>query len=1216
MINLRQRSAFSFRHAFGQLPEVMDCVGSDYAALTDRASTFGHIRWSELCKKHGKRPIFGVELGVFEHFAAKKSPSFYATFLATKSVEKINEIFSAATERFKYEPRLSYDDLSSFCDLGNGIVILGDRCNFDLLHPGDNIFLGVHVGTPNIVVKKASALGFKLVAVGENVYPTPFDRDAYEVLTGRNSSSQSYPQHILTRDEWLIAWGREAWAQEALDNQMLIAGQCVAELKKAKLYVPQHSSDLLEMCEAGAATKGVDLTDPVYAERLEREISVIRAKSFADYFYIIADLMKFAKANMFCGPARGSSCGSLVCYLLDITTVDPIKFDLIFERFIDLNRSDLPDIDIDLSDEKRHLVFDYLKSKYGVDNVAQLGTIAFYKSASTINEVCGALGISKYDDVVSKFTSTVEDRDEGHPRVNDCIADALAGEAGKRLLAKFPEFSIAKRIEGHPRHYSRHAAGVIITSEPILSHVAVDRKTFSTQCEKRDAEKSDMLKIDLLGLIQLSIFDHAIELLGKPRDWLLNYPLDDPEAFRIFNSGHLTGVFQFAGNALREMTKKVNVENFEDIVSLTSLARPGPMQSGGADQWIKCKTGVSEIIYDHPSLEPILRNTYGCVVFQEQVMRICREIGQMEWTDVSALRKAMGKTMGVEYFDKWRDKFIPGALATGFSKDDAEWFWRKLCENGSYLFNRCISGDTEIRLSGGHQGPITIKEMYRRYILKEGIPVGSRKYLQNHPFPKVLSLMPNGRVFPQVVKNIHKNGVKPCYRFTFENGAFVECTMDHQFIINGIMSPVSNASIDDVFTFSEYEKHKIINGRGKGHCAGSKYGAAQSGFASGDGNPSWVNGTTPAKTAFAERHINLGCDDCKNNHPRMEVHHNDFVSGTDRPDNLSWLCPGCHKKRHYANGRLKRFEKGHKIVGVKLTSVEFVGDKETYDLEMPEAHNFALANGLITHNSHAVAYSHISYWCAVLKARHPTEFAAATLSAESDNARIIALLKDLDREGISYVPFDAGKSKEKWTVIDDKTILGPLSGIKNIGPAAVKKIIDYRENRGQLTKSLEALLKNPVTAYDSIRPIHDRFPDVFERPFDHGIASKITPIEELTENENNRTVVVIAEILKLNDRDKNDPYQLEKRNGKVFSGKTRYLSMNVSDDTGSIYVNVSTRDYDDLAQEFLERGVEGRPVYILRGRIGPGYRLIHLERKKFLGFLDIKKQQADMAECA
>ena len=954
MINLRQRSAFSFRHAFGQLPEVMDCVGSDYAALTDRASTFGHIRWSELCKKHGKRPIFGVELGVFEHFAAKKSPSFYATFLATKSVEKINEIFSAATERFKYEPRLSYDDLSSFCDLGNGIVILGDRCNFDLLHPGDNIFLGVHVGTPNIVVKKASALGFKLVAVGENVYPTPFDRDAYEVLTGRNSSSQSYPQHILTRDEWLIAWGREAWAQEALDNQMLIAGQCVAELKKAKLYVPQHSSDLLEMCEAGAATKGVDLTDPAYAERLEREISVIRAKSFADYFYIIADLMKFAKANMFCGPARGSSCGSLVCYLLDITTVDPIKFDLIFERFIDLNRSDLPDIDIDLSDEKRHLVFDYLKSKYGVDNVAQLGTIAFYKSASTINEVCGALGISKYDDVVSKFTTTVEDRDEGHPRVNDCIADALAGEAGKRLLAKFPEFSIAKRIEGHPRHYSRHAAGVIITSEPILSHVAVDRKTFSTQCEKRDAEKSDMLKIDLLGLIQLSIFDHAIELLGKPRDWLLNYPLDDPEAFRIFNSGHLTGVFQFAGNALREMTKKVNVENFEDIVSLTSLARPGPMQSGGADQWIKCKTGVSEIIYDHPSLEPILRNTYGCVVFQEQVMRICREIGQMEWTDVSALRKAMGKTMGVEYFDKWRDKFIPGALATGFSKDDAEWFWRKLCENGSYLFNR----------------------------------------------------------------------------------------------------------------------------------------------------------------------------------------------------------------------------------------------------------------------SHAVAYSHISYWCAILKARHPTEFAAATLSAESDNARIIALLKDLDREGISYVPFDAGKSKEKWTVIDDKTILGPLSGIKNIGPAAVKKIIDYRENRGQLTKSLEALLKNPVTAYDSIRPIHDRFPDVFERPFDHGIASKITPIEELTENENNRTVVVIAEILKLNDRDKNDPYQLEKRNGKVFSGKTRYLSMNVSDDTSSIYVNVSTRDYDDLAQEFLERGVEGRPVYILRGRIGPGYRLIHLERKKFLGFLDIKKQQADMAECA
>jgi DNA polymerase III alpha subunit len=941
MINLRVRTGFSFRSAFGKLPDVLACATGDVAPITDTASTFAHIRWAKAAEKINKRPIFGLELTVVESEAQEKQPLTMVTFLARDSVHPLYDLFNRATNnQFRGIPRLTWDMVNG----ADGVfALLGDHPRFDLCRSKSAAMI-VHPGTPRAVLEAALEAGLPIVAGSDNRYPTYLDRAAYEVIIGKGHLSQTYPQHILGEDEWNIAWGKEPWAREAIAETYRIADLCRAVLPKASIYRPERAATIEELCIEGAVKVGVDLGDPVYRARLDRELSIIKEKNFEDYFYIINDLMAFARERMFCGPGRGSSAGSLICYLLGITSVDPIRFDLIFERFIDLNRTDYPDVDIDLNDEQRDEVFEYLTRKYGRDHVARLGTIMMYKSASTINEVAGALRIDKWD--VENWKNSIEDRDEGDVRVHRCIEDSFTTSLGAETLKRFPEFEIAIKIEGHPRHASQHAAGVVITAEPVASHVAIDASINATQCEMRDAESIGLLKIDCLGLTQLGIFDNALKMISKDRRWLETYPLDDAETFEFFNKGHLTGISQFNGPALKGMTKQVHVTEFEDLVALTSLARPGPMQSGGSAAWIRRKNGESDVSYHHPTLEPILNKTLGCVIYQEQVMRICREIGDMDWPDVSAVRKAMGKSLGPEYMHKWSDKFVAGAVGHGWNEESARSYWDLMCENGAYLFNR----------------------------------------------------------------------------------------------------------------------------------------------------------------------------------------------------------------------------------------------------------------------SHAVAYSLMSYWCAALKRRFPAEFSAATMSTIDDKEKVIELLRDLDLEGIGFTPIDVNLSTDRWTVKDGR-LLGPLSGIGGLGPVGVKEILEARDDAGakkqELSKRIQKLLENPKTDYDTLWPIKAAFPKLYSDPLEtYNLMKPLVNIGTLTDREERRRVLVVGEIVKITERDKNDAFNLKKRNGARFDGQSKYLSLKIVDDTGEINVNIGVKKYIELAPTFSKVDLKKRPVYVFYGSIGPGYRMIHLDITKPIGDLN------------
>jgi DNA-directed DNA polymerase III PolC len=692
---IRVRTGYSFRSAAGGIEDVMSRLQEcDYPAapITDRSSTFGWVKWSKLAKKNGLKPVFGVELAVTDSIHAKKPAVDYWTFIAHDSLRPLNQLIETATEQFRYEPLLTYAQAQDITGVSR---IIGSRSLLEHVMPSDDIHVSLAPSSSKGYIRAALAKGLIPVAASDNKYARREDQGFYEIVCGRGASVQTYDQHIQTPAEWAQSVARLGLAESCLKGAFAasaaILERSTAQLELSTLLKPERFKTLRQMCIEGAEKMGVNLQNPIYAERLDRELNLIAEKDFEDYFYIVADICLFARERMIVGPARGSSCGSLVCYLLRITTIDPIPYNLIFERFIDINRNDLPDIDIDFSDQQRHLVFEYLNQKYGSDRVARLGTVAMFKPRSAMQEAAGALRIPKWK--TEAVADSLIERSSGDARALNTLEDTLTGTpTGQRLIEDYPEMMIAARMEGHPRHSSQHAAGIIICSEPIKNYVAVDHRTGSTMCDKYDAEALNFLKIDALGLTQLSVFENALEMARIDYSVLESIPMDDREAFKVLNDRKFSGIFQFNGLALKRVANQLkSFDRFDDIVSLTALARPGPLASGGTDEWVNRRNGYIQVSFPHEIFEPYLKDTYGVVIYQEQVMEIARNIGGLSWGDVTSLRKAMSKSLGKEFFDQYGDPWKKGAIEKGVSSDVANKVWDDLCAYGAWSFNKSHS---------------------------------------------------------------------------------------------------------------------------------------------------------------------------------------------------------------------------------------------------------------------------------------------------------------------------------------------------------------------------------------------------------------------------------------------------------------------------------------------------------------------------------------------
>jgi DNA-directed DNA polymerase III PolC len=872
------------------------------------------------------------------------SPDFWS-FFAIDDITALHDLIGLATHERKI-PCLDYTEALKAPGL---IKMAGNRLQLSALPPdaAKSFYVGLSPSTPIGLYREASAAGLTFVATSDNAYPREEDREFYRIGLGRHAGTQTYPMHILSDEEWREAvwFAKDEEKDTALKLRDELLARCNASLRKATLFVPDKPKTLRQMCEEGAVKKGADITNPIYAARLDHELKMIAQKNFEDYFYIIADIVQYAKTRMIVGPARGSSCGSLVCYLLDITAVDPIPFDLVFERFIDVTRSDLPDIDIDFSDKHRDEVFKYVKDKYGTQHVARLGTVTMFQPKSSIVAIGKALRIPNWR--LTKLSDSLIIRSSGDSRANMQLEDTIKQtEAGAELLADFPQILKGAALEDHPSTSSQHAAGVCITAEPINRYVAIDNRTGTTMCDKKDAEDFNMLKIDMLGLTQLSIFERTLELIGKPpiNGFLEKVPLDDQKTFDLMNKRHFAGIFQFNGIAVQSVAKWITFTNIYDFVCISALARPGPMASGGATSWVKRMTGQQPIEYPHPLLEPYLKNTLGIVAFQEQVLRIGREIGDLTWEEVTELRKAMSKSLGKEYFDRYGDRWKPNAIKKGIPPEVATKVWDDLCAYGSWAFNA----------------------------------------------------------------------------------------------------------------------------------------------------------------------------------------------------------------------------------------------------------------------SHSVAYAHVSYYSAWLKAHYPLEFAAATLDAEPLPHRQILLLRELQDEGITYLPVDPNLSGAKWEVDrEKKKLLGPLTLIKGIGPAAMQKIIVSRnpEAKAPLPPALAKRLANAKTEIDSLYPVRDKVEQLGFKMLER-TRKQWVPIKQI-EMGLKGEITIIGVITLIAPRDQNDPAKVAKRGGRKLTGPTLALNMFVRDDTEEVLCIIDRWDFEKLGKPITETGKAGRSIYAFRGTVPHNFRMVSVTDCKYVGELDL-----------
>ncbi len=734
--HLHCHSHFSLLEANARIDALCDAAvecAQERIALTDHGNMFGAIQFYQAARKRGLVPILGCEINLArDHRARDPKEAVHHLTLLAENLDGYHNLMRLVSkgyvDGFYFKPRVDKELLASHA---KGIIALSGCMSGEVsrkvlasdergadrmaeeyrdLFGRDHYFIEIMANEIPLQRRQREGLlalakrtGIPSVLTNDVHYIKPEHAAAREVmmciasgktLEDENRQRLETDQHYFrTSDEMATLF---KGADRLCERTFEVAERCNVEIKLDEFHLPHFEVpgriDQLtyfhQQCEAGVIERYGRIDDKVRA-RLDYEMAVIAEMGFVAYFLIVADFMRFARDNdVPVGPGRGSAAGSIVAYSLGITDVDPLRYDLLFERFLNRGRVSMPDIDIDFCRDRRETVIRYVQEKYRPENVCQIVTFGTLAAKAAIRDTGRVLGIdlATVDKISKRIPTTVGTK----------LKDALELDEDLRAMGNADPrvqqlFDISLSIEGLNRHTSTHAAGVVIADKPLEEYVPLCRvqNEVNTQFSMNELESIGLLKMDFLGLKTLTILARAQELVrasGVELD-LERLTFDDKATYELLQKGDTTGVFQLESSGMRELLQKMQPDTFEDIVAILALYRPGPLGSGMVDSFVNRKHGREPIEYPDPSLEPILEPTYGVMVYQEQIMRISNVLAGFSLEEADNLRKAMGKKKP-EVMEKFKAKFIDGAVTKQVDRKVATDIWETMAYFAGYGFNK------------------------------------------------------------------------------------------------------------------------------------------------------------------------------------------------------------------------------------------------------------------------------------------------------------------------------------------------------------------------------------------------------------------------------------------------------------------------------------------------------------------------------------------------
>ena len=1105
-------------------------------AVTDHTNLFCLVRFYKAALAAGIKPIAGTELAVVNPTDPAKPYRLVLLVQDLVGYKNLTRLISRAYMEGQHQGRAQVqrdwvleaaDGLIALSggaggDVGRALVgghradaeallddwlrVFGDRYYLELMRTGrDNDADCVEAS-----VDLAIAKGVPVVATNDVAFLHAEDFDAHEVrVCIHNSHTLDDPRrpHDHTPEQFLRTPAEMALLfsdiPEALENSVEIAKRCNLELTLGKSFLPASpipAGMTIDEFFGAESRKGLDwrlerILDraapdyaprrKLYEERLRIELDVICQMGFPGYFLIVADFIQWAKDNGIpVGPGRGSGAGSLVAYALKITDLDPLEHELLFERFLNPERVSMPDFDVDFCMEGRDRVIDYVAEKYGRDAVSQIITFGTMAAKAVVRDVGRVLGHPYgFVDRVAKMVPfelgmTLDRALEESPELKAAYAE---DEAVTAII------DMARKLEGVARNAGKHAGGVVIAPTKLTDFAPLycepGGANLVTQYDKDDVEQAGLVKFDFLGLRTLTIIDWALNTINAQRKADGEPPIDisridpkDPEAFGLLQRCETTAVFQLESRGMKELIKKLQPDSFEDMTALVALFRPGPLQSGMVDDFIDRKHGRADVAYPHPDLEPILKPTYGVILYQEQVMQIAQVLAGYSLGGADLLRRAMGKKKQSE-MDKQRAIFEKGAGERGVEAKTATYIFDLMDKFAGYGFNKCVVGETLV--ADADTGELRqVKEIYRNGI------------------SSVASLHDSKQMGTGAVVAVMQNGIKPVLKLTTSLGKTIRATGNHP-----LLTPSGWKALAELKPGDRIAAPSVLPV---------------------EGTESWPEhelitlGWTLLEGNTTEKHFPAAVFRLNNADLALLLgrlwSEDGYVAGTDRNNMTPYLASASHrlvrecqhlllrlgmisrlteKRFSYKEGRIgytlhllgrrsiERFVEtiGPRLIGraVQLealkeylgtTSAELIQETQaelfwerivaiepdgaamTYDLEVAETHNF-VANDIVVHNSHSAAYALVSYQTLWLKTHYPAAFMAAVLSADMDNTdKVVTLIDECRSMQLRVEPPKINRSEFRFTSQGDDVVIYGLGAIKGVGESAISAMLEARDSGG------------------------------------------------------------------------------------------------------------------------------------------------------------------------